>query len=159
MTCMNGQDPSSHANHEEGQARSADCLLLSVLYCAVLWCAVLCCAVLWRQMLPPFPPCLLTVSKLHFLDYPSPAGCLNVGVRLSRQLGRRPHASGHAQDRYKSTSTSTPQSENPAEGFVFKSYSLGPTNSALAPHTYMCVALKCSAASTAIKMGASSQGD
>ena len=147
-------------------------LCCAVLCCAVLCCAALCCAVLCcdyvsleeRQMLPPFSPYLspsflLTVSKFHFLDYPSPNGCLNVGVRLSRQLGRRPHASVHAQDRYKSTSTSTPQSENPAEGFVFKSFSLGPTNSALAPHTYMCVALKCSAASTAIKMDASSQGD
>jgi hypothetical protein len=140
-------------------------LCFAVLCCAVLCCAVLCCALLCRavlrwQTLPPFPPSfLLIVSNLHFLDYPSPTGCLNVGVRLSRQLGRRPHASVHVQDRYKSTSTSTPQSENPAEGFVFKSFGLGPTNSALAPHTYMCVALKCSAASKAIKMVASSQGD
>ena len=113
-------------------------------------------------MLPTFSPSLspsflLTFSKFNCLDCPSPNGCLNVGVRLSRQLGTRPHASVNARDRH--TATSTPQSENPAEGFVFKSFSLGPTNSALAPHTYMCVALKCSAASSPIKMGASSKGD
>jgi hypothetical protein len=90
------------------------------------------------------------------------AGCLNVGMRLSRQHGKRFFPSVDVEDRAVPPSTQTGQGQGvksvPSSEYVYRGLFLGPSESAIAPHTYMCLAAKCSRGSLPIAMAAKKSG-
>ena len=107
---------------------------------------------------------LITPTKLIYLQFIctslDSAGCLNLGMRLSRQKGRRFFPSLDVEDRSIPLSTAQrgAQSLSPSSGYVFKGLFLGPSEGAIAPHTYMCLAAKCSRGEKPIDMSVKKSG-
>ena len=83
-------------------------------------------------------------------------------MRLSRQIGKRFFPSLDVEDRAFPLGTQTGQGQGvkslPSSGYVYKGLFLGPSEGALAPHTYMCLAVKCSRGSLPIDMTVKKSG-
>jgi hypothetical protein len=83
-------------------------------------------------------------------------------MRLSRQHGKRFFPSVDVEDRADPPGIQTGQGQGvksaPSSEFVYKGLFLGPSDSAIAPHTYICLAVKCSRGSLPIDMTVKKSG-